>query len=48
MIKAYKEGYPGDGKPFPDGAKMAKAHWGRNDRTEALASGLADSGEALL
>ena len=24
MIDAYKEGVPGDGKPFPDGAKMAK------------------------
>ena len=29
MIKAYKEGYPGNGKPFPDGAKMAKVHWTR-------------------
>jgi Cytochrome P460 len=27
MIKAYKEGVPGNGKPFPDGAKMAKIHW---------------------
>jgi hypothetical protein len=27
MIKAYKAGYPGNGKPFPDGAKMAKIHW---------------------
>src|ERR1700761_6521479 len=27
MIDAYKEGVPGDGKPFPDGAKMAKIHW---------------------
>jgi len=27
MIDAYKEGEPGDGKPFPDGAKMAKIHW---------------------
>jgi hypothetical protein len=24
MIDAYKEGVPGNGKPFPDGAKMAK------------------------
>ena len=23
----YKEGAPGNGKPFPDGAKMAKIHW---------------------
>jgi len=27
MIKAYQEGIPGNGKPFPDGAKMAKIHW---------------------
>src|ERR1700739_5025226 len=27
MINAYKAGMPGNGKPFPDGAKMAKIHW---------------------
>ena len=27
MIDAYKEGVPGNGKPFPDGAKMTKIHW---------------------
>ena len=27
MIKAYLAGIPGNGKPFPDGAKMAKLHW---------------------
>src|SRR6476646_230124 len=27
MIKAYKAGIPGNGKPFPDGSKMAKVHW---------------------
>ena len=27
VIDAYKEGVPGNGKPFPDGAKMAKVHW---------------------
>jgi len=27
MINAYKQGYPGNGKPFPDGARMAKVHW---------------------
>jgi mono/diheme cytochrome c family protein len=27
MISAYKAGFPGNGKPFPDGAKMAKVHW---------------------
>jgi hypothetical protein len=27
MIAAYQSGIPGNGKPFPDGAKMAKVHW---------------------
>jgi Cytochrome P460 len=27
MIDAFKSGVPGNGKPFPDGAKMAKIHW---------------------
>jgi Cytochrome P460 len=27
MIAAYKSGIPGNGKPFPDGARMAKVHW---------------------
>jgi hypothetical protein len=27
MIDAYRVGIPGNGKPFPDGAKMAKIHW---------------------
>ena len=27
MIDAYLAGIPGNGKPFPDGAKMAKIHW---------------------
>ena len=27
MIKAYQAGFPGNGKPVPDGAKMAKIHW---------------------
>jgi hypothetical protein len=27
MIEAYRTGIPGNGKPFPDGAKMAKIHW---------------------
>jgi len=26
-IKAYQDGVPGSGKPFPDGSKMAKIHW---------------------
>jgi hypothetical protein len=27
MIEAFKSGVPGNGKPFPDGAKMTKIHW---------------------
>ena len=27
MIDAYKQGIPDNGKPFPDGARMAKVHW---------------------
>ncbi len=27
MIAAYRAGFPGNGKPIPDGAKMAKVHW---------------------
>ncbi|MGB6869248.1 MAG: cytochrome P460 family protein [Acidobacteriaceae bacterium] len=35
MIDAFKAGIPGNGKPFPDGAKMAKVHWnGKVDASE--------------
>ena len=27
MIEAYQGGIPGNGRPWPDGAKMAKIHW---------------------
>src|SRR6188474_197216 len=27
MIDAYQAGIPANGKPVPDGAKMAKVHW---------------------
>lgn len=27
MIEAYHAGIPGNGKPFPEGSKMAKIHW---------------------
>jgi hypothetical protein len=27
MIRAYEAGIPANGKPVPDGAKMAKIHW---------------------
>src|ERR1044071_9643938 len=29
MIQAYKAGVPGNGKPFPDGSKIAKLQWKR-------------------
>jgi len=35
MIKAYRSGVPGNGKPFPDGAKMAKIHWNAKQSAEA-------------
>jgi hypothetical protein len=35
MIDAYKTGAPGNGKPFPDGAKMAKIHWIATKSAEA-------------
>ncbi|WP_198137548.1 cytochrome P460 family protein [Terriglobus sp. TAA 43] len=35
MIDAFKAGIPGNGKAFPDGAKMAKVHWtAKVDSTE--------------
>ena len=35
MIKAYMAGLPGNGKPFPDGSKMAKIHWNVKQSAEA-------------
>jgi len=35
MIKAYRAGVPGNGKPFPDGSKMAKIHWNAKKSAEA-------------
>jgi hypothetical protein len=37
MIKAYLAGIPGNGKPFPDGAKMAKIHWDAKKSADAPA-----------
>jgi Cytochrome P460 len=37
MIDAFKAGIPANGKPFPDGAKMAKIHW--NPKTNLIAPG---------
>lgn len=31
MIEAYRAGIPANGKPVPDGAKMAKIHWKPKD-----------------
>ena len=35
MIDAYRAGAPANGKPFPDGAKMAKIHWNAKKSAEA-------------
>jgi hypothetical protein len=35
MIDAYKAGIPGNGKKFPDGAKIAKLQWKPKKSTEA-------------
>ena len=35
MIKAYKSGIPGNGQPFPDGARIVKLQWKPKKSTEA-------------
>src|SRR5262245_60698237 len=35
MIDAYKSGVPGNGKPFPDGSKIAKIQWLPKKSTDA-------------
>jgi hypothetical protein len=35
MIGAYKAGIPSNGKPFPDGSKIAKVHWKAIQSAEA-------------
>ena len=35
MIKAYKAGVPGNGKPFPEGSKIVKLQWKPKKSTEA-------------
>ena len=35
IIAAYQDGVPGNGKPFPDGSKMAKIHWNAKKSAEA-------------
>jgi Cytochrome P460 len=35
MMKAYREGIPGNGKPFPNGSKIAKIEWQPKKITDA-------------
>ena len=35
MIKAYRSGIPGNGKPFPEGSKIVKIQWTKKDNPEA-------------
>jgi hypothetical protein len=35
MIEAFKAGIPGNGQPFPDGARIAKLQWKPKKSTEA-------------
>ena len=35
MMKAYREGIPANGKPFPDGSQMAKIEWEPRKITDA-------------
>jgi hypothetical protein len=35
MIKAYREGIPGNGKPFPDGSKIVKVEWKKKQSSES-------------
>src|SRR5712672_2377615 len=35
MINAYKAGVPGNGRPFPEGSKIAKLQWSFKKSTEA-------------
>ena len=37
IIAAYRSGVPGNGKPFPNGSKMAKIHWNKKQSAEAPA-----------
>jgi hypothetical protein len=35
MIAAYKAGIPGNGKPFPEGSKVAKIEWAKTKNPES-------------
>jgi hypothetical protein len=39
MVKAYISGIPENGKPFPDGPKMAKIHWVSKQSADAPTPG---------
>jgi hypothetical protein len=34
MINAYRQGIPGNGKPFPDGSKIVKIEWSQKKKPE--------------
>jgi len=34
-MQAYRAGVPGDGKPFPDGARLAKIEWKKEQHADA-------------
>jgi hypothetical protein len=40
MIEAYKDGIPGNGKPFPEGSKIVKIEWSKKKSPEAPAATL--------
>src|SRR5215510_12571022 len=35
MIKAYKDGIPGNGQPFPDGSKVVKIEWSKKQNKKS-------------
>ena len=35
MIKAYQDGIPGNGKPFPDGSMIVKIEWKKKPNTDS-------------
>ena len=43
MIAAYKAGYPGNGKPWPDGSRMVKVHYNTKKLETFTASTVAGS-----
>jgi hypothetical protein len=35
MMKAYREGVPGNGNPFPEGSKIVKIEWAEQPNPES-------------